>query len=138
MPRKSSDERALGELRALHPRIACPAYISDSDQRSLFVELVALCDYFEQSDAPLLASYCASVIILRRTAEAMQKASGAELKGLSEVHRTMVRSMASLASALKLSPRGRNHNWRSRARYSGPPSAYDTLGLSEPPPWVKP
>jgi hypothetical protein len=67
----------------------------------------------------------------------MKTATGAELKGWSEAHRTMVRSMASLASALKLSPRGRNHNWRSRARYSGPPSAYDTLGLTEPRPWDK-
>jgi hypothetical protein len=96
----------------------------------LFLRLAASCDHFEESDAPLLGLYCDSVALAQQAAAAMQSATGAELKTWSEVLQRTTRSATALAIALKLSPRGRNHNFRSRAGRSGPGNAYDQLGLS--------
>jgi hypothetical protein len=99
----------------------------------LFLRLAATCDHLEESDAPLVALYCNTVALTQKATAAMQTATGADLRAWTEVLHSTTRSAATLATALKLSPRGRNHNHRSRAARSGPANAYDVLGLSGDP-----
>src|SRR5262245_49907673 len=134
MPRKSAADLAIA---AVPPRLSCPPEMAEgSPARLLFLRLAATCDHLEESDAPLLGLYCDAVALAQKAVAAMQ--AGTELRAWNEIHRSATRTAAALAAALKLSPRGRNHNYRSRAARSGPANAYDVLGLgSGDPPWGK-
>jgi hypothetical protein len=133
MPRKSAAD--LG-IAAVPPRLSCPPEMAEgSPARLLFLRLAATCDHLEESDAPLLGLYCDAVALAQKAATALQ--AGTEERRWTETYRTATLSAKALAAALKLSPRGRNHNFRSRAARSGPANAYEVLGLSGETPWGK-
>ena len=90
-------------IRAPVRRITPPASLGEAEAK-LFHEMVALCPegHFVQSDAPLLASYCAATILARRAGRMLERDAA-----YAQVWEKAVRVQASLATRLRLSPQSR-------------------------------
>jgi phage terminase small subunit len=133
VPRTSSAARSVLNLTALSPRLQPPPELGGLE-REVFVATVAALDshHFEAADVVLLCAYCRAAALERRAAEELQVCAvedGAPSPWL-KVHASAVRSLASLATKLKLSPQARKPNHR--ARFAGSSSYYDAQRVGGP------
>jgi phage terminase small subunit len=133
MPRKSSKTIpfAASTMECLRP----PPDLDDADARSLFVDIVCACraDFFEASDAPLLAAYCKAVV-LERTASAGLKDDGYVLRDGKPspwlpLLQAATRTMSTYSRMLKLNPAGRHSPLNSPKEPPLPVSYFDRMGL---------
>jgi hypothetical protein len=133
MPRTSRAAQELGNLRVGAPTLVCPQELpKKSRARAIFEDIAAVSDHLEPSDIPLLVAYCRALALAERAAKDMAKAHGTELRALTDMHTRTLRSAGHLAAALKLSPRGRNHNFRSRSGKTAGPKPWEDGGAPEP------
>jgi phage terminase small subunit len=106
MPRPNSFS-AIGLGNSVE-RIAPPDDLTGA-ARALFLDLVMACRpaHFQQSDAPLLASYCQAVILEKEAASMIQNNIAAATNTLIKVQQTAHQTMHRLAVRLRISPQSR-------------------------------
>jgi len=123
MPRRS-----LAALSVVQPvddrhRIAAPSGIS-KEERDLFGQLITQCspDHFTRSDAPMLVAYVQAILLSRKAFKAACKDAAA----LPTWERA-AKTMAVLATKLRLCPHSRADAKTVGRRAQYQPSAYDMV-----------
>jgi phage terminase small subunit len=88
-------------------------------------------EHFQAEDLHLLAAYSRAAALERRAAEELQACAvvGSQPSPWLAVHASAVRSLAALATKLRLGPRSRNPNNRRAAKSGATPSYYETMSL---------
>jgi hypothetical protein len=96
---------ALG-VTGTPPRLTAPSSLT-KPERTLFIELVDSCDprHFVKSDMPLLVSYVQAALLVRSAAARLSKKQDANTVATWE---RAVRTMAMLATRLRLAPQARS------------------------------
>jgi phage terminase small subunit len=86
------------------------------EARQLFIEVIGACapQHFEMSDVPLLAAFCRASALERQAAAELAKRAVENRAHWLDAYTSAVGALCRLAASLKLSPRGRKQNWRSR------------------------
>jgi phage terminase small subunit len=139
LPRRSTASLSVAAFTPGPRRLEPPADLQGAD-REIFVQIVASlpASHFLPEDVPLLRAYCTTVALAKQAASELQicPVVGSAPSPWLKVHSSLIRSLAQLTTRLRLGPRSRSTNQRS-AKSGRTPSAYETLGLSEPPPWGK-
>jgi phage terminase small subunit len=93
-------------------------------EAEVFRELVAACDarHFTRADLPLLAAYCAAVVLERRATRELQRApvEGGKMSPWALIQEKQVRALVSLSLRLRLCPSARTDPRTAARRANGP------------------
>ena len=128
MPRRSA--ASLTILTSGPRRLEPPPELRGTEA-DVFRQTVAsmAADHFQGEDILLLAAYCRAAALERRAAEELQIGAvvGSMPSPWLAVHASAVRSMATLATKLRIGPRARNPANRRAAKAGPAPSYYDQM-----------
>jgi phage terminase small subunit len=132
MPRRSQASLTLVHLTAGPLRLKPPCGLGGVEAQ-IFRETVASVppEHFQAEDLPLLEAYSRAAALERRAAEELQSCAvvGGQPSPWLAVHASAVRSLAALATKLRLGPRARNPSNRRSAKSGASPSYYETMDL---------